>query len=138
MKQPIPLVASLVIAAFAITFTLSSDHNRTLQAQGKKQPSENLDKIRSDLKQVKRDLARQGNYACCISPSCDHCAIAVGKCTCNENLASGKPVCYDCKGGWVGGYGVIDGVNARDVQVTPPEMTKMMYDARAKNYLKKK
>jgi hypothetical protein len=96
-----------------------------------------MDEVRAKLKDAKRSLAREGKYSCCISPSCDFCALSVDKCPCNENLSNGDPVCHECKGGWQAGHGVVEGVNPADVKAVPAEMSKMMYDQRAKKYLKK-
>lgn len=104
-------------------------------AQG---PEKALDDVRSRLKGIKRTLAREGKYECCISPSCDFCAISVGSCPCSNNLSSGDPVCHECKGGWEVGYGVLDDVDPEEVNAPPKEMSKMMYDARAKKYLQRR
>jgi len=97
-----------------------------------------LDQVRATLKSAKRALAREGKYSCCIMPSCDSCALSVGQCPCNENLSNDDPVCHECKGGWVAGLGAIEGVKPEEVKTPPTEMTKMMYETRAKKYLKRK
>jgi hypothetical protein len=97
-----------------------------------------LEEVRLKMKEAKRALARERKYSCCISPSCDFCAVSVGSCPCQNNLAAGKPVCHECKGGWHAGFGVVDGVKPEEVKTLPPEMNKMMYEARAKQYLKKR
>ncbi|MEX1277001.1 MAG: hypothetical protein WEB62_10195 [Bacteroidota bacterium] len=135
----------LIAAAFTVFFgSLLSITGSGFPEQQQKQviqknnPEQVLDEVRSKLKETKRALAREGKYSCCISPSCDFCALSVGKCPCNENLSNGDPVCHECKGGWQAGYGLIDDVQPEEVKTPPKEMTKMMYDARAKKYLKKK
>ena len=91
-------------------------------------PQEELVHIRAELAQVKGDLAEEGVYGCCIRPGCDFCPLAVEKCPCAGNLVKGEGVCGQCKAGWIGGHGQLEGVNADDVQIAPAEMMKMMYD----------
>ncbi len=130
------LVAVLTFLPFSVEIgDTHAEHSAVTQTQD---PEKALDKVRADLKDAKRSLARDGKYSCCISPSCDFCAISVGQCPCNENLSEGKPVCHECKGGWMAGHGVVEDVNPEEVQTPPKEMNTMMYDARAKKYLKKK
>ncbi|MEX2191741.1 MAG: hypothetical protein WEB33_13650 [Bacteroidota bacterium] len=128
--------AALVLGATVLLSgnELVQGKDRSPQVQN---PEKALDDIRARLKETKRALAREGEYSCCIAPSCDFCAISVGKCPCNDNLSSGDPVCHECKGGWQAGLGAIDGVKADDVKTPPHEMTKMMYEARAKKYFKR-
>ncbi len=103
-----------------------------LQAKGS-----DLDKIRADLKAAKRNLAREGKYSCCIAPSCDFCALTAGECPCGDNLAEGKPVCHECKGGWEAGHGSIEDVKAEEVKSLHPDKAKMMYKMKADHYFKK-
>ncbi len=100
-------------------------------------PEKALDEIRTRLKETKRALSREGEYSCCIAPSCDFCAISVGSCPCNENLSNKDPVCHECKGGWQAGLGVVEGVKAENVKTPPSKTTKMMYETRAKKYFKR-
>lgn len=100
-------------------------------------PEHVLDEIRTRLKETKRALAREGKYSCCIAPSCDFCALSVGKCPCNENLSKGDAVCHECKGGWKAGLGVVEGIDPTDVKTPPADMNRMMYETRAKKYLRR-
>jgi len=96
-----------------------------------------LDNIRADLKAAKRNLAREGKYSCCIAPSCDFCALTAGGCPCGDNLANGKPVCHECKGGWEAGYGAVEDTKAEDVKTLSQDKLKMMYKMKADHYYKK-
>lgn len=130
---------SVVALLFGVVVASGYRANELQQRSTKPQSSRNtLDDVRSTLKDAKRALAREGKCACCISPSCDFCAFSVDRCPCNENLSKGKPVCHECRGGWQAGFGIVEGVNPADVKALPGEMSKMMYDQRAKKYLKKR
>lgn len=131
----VSLTLLLGIALFVSGYGFAVPQQELAQARS---PNKALDDVRSRLKETKRALAREGKYECCISPSCDFCAIAVGNCPCSNNLSNDDPVCHECKGGWEVGYGVLDGVNPEEVKTLPKEMSKMMYDARAKKYLQRK
>lgn len=134
----------LSVAAFIGALTIlpllseSDSHIGHAAVNRNQDPEKNLDDIRAQLKETKRSLAREGKYACCIAPPCDFCAIAIGECPCNDNLSKGDPVCHECKGGWMAGHGVVDEVDPERVKTPPREMNKMMYDSRAKKYLKKR
>lgn len=91
-----------------------------------------LDDIRARLAKVKNGLMMEGKYACCISPSCDFCAMAVNGCPCGENLSKGKPVCGECKGGWTAGHGTMPDIDPKDVKTIPDADVKKMYESRAK------
>ena len=138
-----PRTTFFVIAPLMLLFGMTIFLNGTEFVQGKQRtpqvqdPEKALNDIRTKLKETKRALTREGEYSCCIAPSCDFCAIAVGSCPCNDNLSNNDPVCHECKGGWQAGLGVVEGVKAEDVKTPPAEMTKMMYEARAKKYLKR-
>lgn len=133
------ILGSAIALLFAVVVASGYKADEPQQQVARPQRPENaLDTIRAQLKDAKRSLAREGKYACCISPPCDFCALSVDKCPCNENLSKGDPVCHECKGGWQAGYGIVEGVNPADVKAVPGEMSKMMYDQRAKKYLKKR
>lgn len=67
----------------------------------------------------KRQAAGGGNYVCCLRHPCDFCALNMGQCPCGKNVADGKPVCSECKGGWHAGDGAIPGVSADEVKTLP-------------------
>jgi len=99
-------------------------------------PHSPLDAVRAQLAKVKGGMMMEGKYACCIGPSCDFCALAENGCVCGNNLAKGKPVCPECKGGWMAGFGTMPDIDPKDVKVLPDEELKKMYQNRA-NVLKK-
>jgi hypothetical protein len=90
-----------------------------------------LDEVRAKLAKAKNGLMREGKYSCCIAPSCDFCAIALNGCVCGDNLAKGKPVCGECKGGWTAGYGMNPDIDPKDVKVLSDAEMKQMYKSRA-------
>jgi hypothetical protein len=73
-------------------------------------------KLHAELERVTQAAAKQGNYTCCIAPPCEFCAVHMAHCPCGKNLAAGKPVCRECKGGWDVGEGRIAGVKAANVK----------------------
>ncbi len=94
-------------------------------------PNAKLDDIRARLAKVKDGLMMDGKYSCCISPSCNFCALAMNGCPCGENLAKGKPVCGECKGGWTAGYGTMPDIDPKNVKALPDEEMKKMYKSRS-------
>ncbi len=128
MNRIILLSLTGAVFASALTFTTYVQEQRTTS----------LEQIRDDLRQVKRSLARDRKYTCCITPSCDFCAIAMEECPCNHNLSEGKPVCHECKGGWDTGYGKIEGVKAENVKGASGDMAKSMFDAKARKSLRRR
>lgn len=90
-----------------------------------------LDDIRARLTKAKNALMQEGKYSCCIAPSCDFCAIAVNGCRCGENLAKGKPVCPECRGGWTAGHGTMPDIDPQDVKEMPAADLKKLYKSRS-------
>lgn len=92
------------------------------------------------LKTVKRKLAGEGRFSCCIGGGCNSCALE-GECACGTNLAASlsksktsskgeKPakasarkedegVCGECYGGWKSGKGAFAGVSPEEVKLSP-------------------
>jgi hypothetical protein len=64
----------------------------------------------------KKAAQAKGNYNCCLKHDCDLCALHNGACHCAAMLASDKPVCNECKGGWDAGDGEVPGKKAADVK----------------------
>jgi hypothetical protein len=73
-------------------------------------------RLHTELERVTSAAAKKGQYTCCIAPPCEFCAVHMATCPCGKNLAAGKGVCRECKGGWEVGEGRISGVNAADVK----------------------
>ncbi len=73
-------------------------------------------RLHSELEKVSGAAARKGNYTCCITPPCEFCAVHMAMCPCGKNLAAGKGVCRECKGGWDVGEGRVQGVKPEDVK----------------------
>jgi hypothetical protein len=65
---------------------------------------------------VKYTVANDGNYLCCVEPSCDWCLLHEGECKCRETVAAGNEVCAGCGLGWHNGEGIVEGVKAVDVK----------------------
>ena len=78
--------------------------------------AQRLDELKSTLETVKAELNEQGEYNCCVQPSCDWCALHEGSCECFNNLQDGAAVCPGCGLGWHNGQGVVDGVESSSVQ----------------------
>ncbi|RMD61441.1 hypothetical protein D6833_08225 [Candidatus Parcubacteria bacterium] len=79
-------------------------------------PEQRLENIRTELAAVKADLAKKGEYNCCIQPTCNWCALHEGGCECYDNLKAGEEVCPGCGLGWHNGQGVAPGIEASQVK----------------------
>jgi hypothetical protein len=85
-------------------------------------------KLHDHMSDVTQDAAKKGNYVCCINPPCEFCAVHMAACPCGKNLAAGKPVCRECKGGWEVGEGRVQGVKPADVKgMSAQDVMKMMH-----------
>ena len=72
--------------------------------------------IRGELSSVKKELADDGKYNCCIHPACNWCLLHEGSCDCYDNLKQGEEVCPGCGLGWHNGDGVVKGITAKQVK----------------------
>ena len=104
-----PAVAMLGLAAWAAPVPPPMGHPHMNVAPA-------AQTLHNQLERVSGAAARSGNYTCCINPPCEFCAVHMAMCPCGKNLAAGKPVCRECKGGWDVGEGRVQGVNAGDVK----------------------
>lgn len=115
---------SLVAASFACTVPESAPEPQpTVAAQSTQEaestaasPSVELEQIHARLEAVKAQLFEEGEYNCCIEPSCNWCALHEGSCNCFTNLQAGEEVCPGCGLGWHNGHGIVEGVDADDVE----------------------
>ncbi len=64
--------------------------------------------------------------------------MAMNGCPCGDNLAKGKPVCAECKGGWTAGYGTNPDIDPKDVKALPDEEMKKLYRSRSELIKKSK
>lgn len=78
-------------------------------------PTRGLDFVRAELASIKEELAEEGNYKCCIRPTCNYCALGHGSCPCATDLQEGRGVCGECYGGWRMGQGTLERVNPEEV-----------------------
>lgn len=144
MKKLIFVVGLVLTAVFLFyaagtgIYSASTAVAQEKKGEMKQMGNKDLDKVRSELGEAKKKLAREDNYSCCISPSCNFCALAMNMCPCGNNVSKGDPVCGECKGGWMTGYGAIEGIKAEDVKTMPPDKMKMAYEMRAKMMLMSK
>lgn len=79
-------------------------------------PENRLEQIKTELKEVKAALTKEGEYNCCIQPTCNWCVLHDADCECYDHLKSGKDVCPECGLGWHNGKGVVEGVTASQVK----------------------
>jgi len=97
----------------------SQDHEHTAETaehQTELTTEQHLASVKSDLKLVKAELTKLGDYDCCIQPGCDWCVLHEGACECHDNIEAGKEVCPGCGLGWHNGKGVVQGVKASQVK----------------------
>src|SRR5436190_12152957 len=104
-----PAVAMLGLAAWAAPVPPPMGHPHMNVAAG-------AQALHNQLERVSGSAARSGNYVCCINPPCEFCAVHMAMCPCGKNLAAGKGVCRECKGGWDLGEGRVQGVTAANVK----------------------
>ena len=79
-------------------------------------PKAILANIKADLASLKATLANEGEYNCCIQPTCNWCALNEGDCECYDNLKDGRKVCPGCGLGWHNGKGVAEGFQANEIK----------------------
>ena len=94
----------------------SAEKSRPPQKETKLTAEERLEGIKGDLKLVKAELANEGEYNCCIQPTCNWCALNEGDCECYDNLKDGGKVCPGCGLGWHNGKGVAEGFQANEIK----------------------
>jgi len=119
------LAGLLGVLGFAITVWAASPpmpmgHSHMMVAPG-------AQRLHSELERVTQAAAKKGQYNCCIAPPCEFCAAHMAMCPCGKNVAAGKPVCRECKGGWEVGEGRVRGIKASQVKgMSADRMSKMM------------
>jgi hypothetical protein len=91
------------------------------------------------VSRISQTAARKDMYSCCLSKPCGFCAMYMAMCPCGKNLAAGKPVCRECKGGWEVGEGRIPGINAADVKgMSVDQVMRMMNSKMHRTKIKSK
>jgi hypothetical protein len=78
-----------------------------------------LKKAADTVEAFKAKAIKAGRYRCCLKHPCDFCALKMGTCPCDDQLAAGKPVCNECKGGWYAGDGEAKGKTADEIKTFP-------------------
>lgn len=71
--------------------------------------------VRGEVAEVKRNLAEEGRYNCCIEPSCNECLLRDGECHCRQIVEKEGPCCGECTEGWIEGRGAVEGLNALEL-----------------------
>jgi hypothetical protein len=74
-----------------------------------------LARVAGEVEEVKRNLATEGRYACCIRPWCSECLLRRGECHCRLDLKERGPCCGECAQGWREGRGAIQGLDVREL-----------------------
>lgn len=116
-------VSFICLAATGITVGVFAQEAPQQMLEKMKMMMENRPEAMKEAHQAvdrqKREAAAEGNYSCCLRHSCDFCALNMGQCPCGQNVAEGKPVCSECKGGWHAGDGAVPGVQPEKVRTLP-------------------
>lgn len=73
---------------------------------------EQLSRVRGEVEETKKNLERQGKYACCVRPACNECLLKYGECHCREAVRDQGPCCGECTEAWVEGRGAVEGIDA--------------------------
>jgi hypothetical protein len=71
-----------------------------------------ISRIKGEVEQAKENLARKGQYACCVRPACSQCLLKYGHCHCREAVKKDGPCCGECTEAWIEGRGAVEGVTA--------------------------
>jgi|GEM_PF-1038131 len=120
-RLPILVAAALLIASIAQAHPITKFKFPSKAAK-------QLAQAAKELELYKSGLEKEGKYGCCIKPpagskvsGCNMCAVKNGSCNCAANLAQGKGVCGECKGGWLNGRGAMDlkDLNIANAQAIP-------------------
>jgi len=72
-----------------------------------------------ELETAKAGLAAEGEYRCCVMPTCNWCVINDKHCSCAAHLEEGKAVCGSCGQSWAMGRGILPGVEPDSVKWGP-------------------
>ena len=112
MKVTLPLLGlALAMAALA--------HEGPKKPQKPTKAKADLDQTKKQLDGARKELATQGNFACCVKPGCSLCLLTEGSCSCADKAGKGEGVCGECFGGWKAGRGAVKGVSAKSITLTP-------------------
>lgn len=119
------LILSLTLAACAAfraqhgAVPQAEDHHHDHHAMHPPSPEftemsdgEQIARVRGEVEEAKKNLERQGRYACCVRPSCNECLLRFGECRCREAVREAGPCCGECTEAWVEGRGAVEGVSA--------------------------
>lgn len=74
--------------------------------------AEQIARLRGEVEETKKNLERQGKYACCVRPACNECLLKYGECHCRESVREAGPCCGECTEAWVEGRGAVEGIDA--------------------------
>jgi hypothetical protein len=69
-------------------------------------------RVRGEAEEAKANLEKQGEYRCCVRPTCNECLLKRGKCHCRDVAAKGGPCCGECTEAWLEGHGTVEGLDA--------------------------
>ncbi|MFQ5707851.1 MAG: hypothetical protein ACE5HO_10405 [bacterium] len=109
-------LAVLSVALLSMVVLLSCQSTGKQDKNANLTPEARLEKIKGNLKLVKAELAKEGEYNCCIQPACNWCLLHEGECDCNVAVKKGEEVCPGCGLGWHNGQGAVPGVKATEVK----------------------
>jgi hypothetical protein len=69
-------------------------------------------RVRGEAEEAKANLEKQGEYRCCVRPTCNECLLKRGRCHCRDIAAKGGPCCGECTEAWLEGHGAVEGLDA--------------------------
>ena len=133
MKNSVLLIAALLLTISCTAWKAQHDAvdtgtTRSAEAAAKIQSDEELlerfraqpialkqSNLIAQLDDYKQELAAAGKYDCCVSPSCNECAINSGECHCRRVVEKNGPCCGECTQGWIEGRGDVVGVDREQI-----------------------
>lgn len=71
--------------------------------------------VHGEVSAIKKQLAQEEKYNCCVEPWCNECLLRFGECHCREQLREEGPCCGECTEAWLEGRGQVEGIDAWEV-----------------------
>jgi len=89
-----------------------------VQAKPVLSADEHIAQAKEHISEAKLQLKKDGEYSCCISPSCDQCALDHQSCPCGDGVQKGNSVCSECYAGWQRGEGKFQDIDPEHVKTS--------------------
>ena len=118
-------MSSMRLTACALLATALLAHEHGVKILKPTKAQRQIEAARKKLEGLKKDLAAQGKYKCCVKPGCSLCIRTNGSCNCAANVKAGKGSCGECQEGWLAGRGSVKGVDKNQLAFLAAENQKV-------------